>query len=160
MAGRPLLIRSAQGVVLVLITLTALTACSQGRSEAGDRGYGDEPAEVVRVAGSDRASIILTPRAAERIGIQTEPVVEAFLPGVTTPVRIFSSSALIYDRKGETWVYVASRFRDFVRERVTVVRLEGDRVVVEAGLAGGTDVVTVGAAELLGSEYGVEGRGQ
>jgi hypothetical protein len=43
----------------------------------------------------------------------------------------------------------------FVRSPITVVTIEGNRAVLSAGPAAGTQVVTVGAAELLGTEYEV-----
>jgi hypothetical protein len=40
---------------------------------------------------------------------------------------------------------------------VAVARIEGDDAILQSGLATGALVVTVGGAELLGAEYGVEG---
>jgi hypothetical protein len=68
------------------------------------------------------------------------------------------AAALVYDKNGGTWVYTNSQPLTFVRERVTVARIEGDLAVLQSGPAPGTAVATVGAAELLGTEYGVEGQ--
>jgi membrane fusion protein, heavy metal efflux system len=42
-----------------------------------------------------------------------------------------------------------------MRERVTVEFIEGDQAVLSKGPAEGSAVVTVGAAELYGTEFGV-----
>ena len=43
----------------------------------------------------------------------------------------------------------------FKREPIDVERIDGDVAVVRSGPAAGTPVVTVGAAELWGFEFGV-----
>jgi hypothetical protein len=67
-------------------------------------------------------------------------------------------AALVYDDSGDIWVYTVTRPLTYMRQRVAVARIEGDLAVLESGPAPGTAVVTVGVAELLGSEYGVEGQ--
>ncbi|TCD14192.1 hypothetical protein [Oricola cellulosilytica] len=64
-------------------------------------------------------------------------------------------SALIYDKNGGTWVYVAETPDTFLRHKVDVEFIDGDSVYLLDGPPPGTKVVTVGAAELLGTEYKV-----
>jgi hypothetical protein len=45
----------------------------------------------------------------------------------------------------------------FVPQEVVIARIDGDTAILTSGPAPGTEVVTVGAAELLGAEYGVPG---
>jgi hypothetical protein len=52
-------------------------------------------------------------------------------------------------------VYVSPSANTYTREPVTVEVIEGDRAVLAAGPAAGTAVVSVGAAELYGTETGV-----
>jgi len=52
-------------------------------------------------------------------------------------------------------VYVTSAPNVYIREPITVELIEGDRAVLTAGPAAGTAVVSVGAAELYGTETGV-----
>ena len=68
--------------------------------------------------------------------------------------RIVATSSVLYDAKGKTWVYTSPEPMVFVRHAITVDHIDGDRVVLSDGPAPGTAVVTVGAAELLGTEYG------
>jgi hypothetical protein len=64
---------------------------------------------------------------------------------------------VLYFSDGSTWVYTVAGPRTYVRQRVTIARTTGDTAMLQAGPAPGTAVVTVGAAELLGSETGVAG---
>jgi hypothetical protein len=67
---------------------------------------------------------------------------------------VVPTSSVLYDAKGKTWVYTSPEPMVFVRHAITVDHIDGDRVVLSDGPASGTTVVTVGAAELLGTEYG------
>jgi hypothetical protein len=118
----------------------------------------DRPAQVERIPGSDVSRVVLTERAAERIGLVTVTVQQVPTPKAGTPSTSVPLAAVVYDRGGATWVYTVTAPRTYVRQRVTVALVAGDLAILSAGPAPGTEVVTVGAAELLGSEYGVEGQ--
>ena len=68
--------------------------------------------------------------------------------------RVVPTSSVLYDAKGKTWVYTNPEPLVFVRHAISVDHVDGDRVVLSDGPLPGTAVVTVGAAELLGTEYG------
>lgn len=112
-----------------------------------------EPATVEHVAGVDR--VVLTAAAARRLAIATEPVREAQVAGATR--RVIPYAAVLYDANGDTWTYTNPEPLVYVRRRVTVESIQGDRVVLADGPAPGTAVVTVGATELYGTEFGVSG---
>jgi hypothetical protein len=88
-----------------------------------------------------------------------------FQPGqkVTVSVPLHESEAglvvpygaILYDIDGGTWVYEASSPQVFVRRRVELARVIADLAVLRRGPPAGTSVVTVGAAELFGTEFGV-----
>jgi len=63
-------------------------------------------------------------------------------------------SAVVFDVHGGAWVYEALRAHTFVRRRVEVERVEGEVAVLARGPAAGVAVVSVGAPELLGTEFG------
>jgi cobalt-zinc-cadmium efflux system membrane fusion protein len=52
------------------------------------------------------------------------------------------------------WVYELTGPGVYVRKRVAVLRVEGDRALLSRGPRAGTTVVAVGAAELYGTEFG------
>ena len=133
---------------LVLVGLLAaglqLSACTHQTAEA--EGATSEPATIEQVAGGDVSRLTLTARAAERLG-------KATVEGHARTVVPYG--AVLYDAKGVTWVYVAREPLSYLRERITVDDIEDDRAVLTDGPAAGTAVVSVGAAELYGTEFGV-----
>jgi hypothetical protein len=66
-------------------------------------------------------------------------------------------AAMLYDHEGATFVYQARGPLSFVRTPVVVDRIDGARVLLTKGPAPGTKVVTVGAAEVWGTEQDVAG---
>ena len=63
-------------------------------------------------------------------------------------------AAVLYDAFGGTWVYEARDGGTFVRQRVALADVVGDTAVLRQGPRAGTRVVTIGAAELFGTEFG------
>lgn len=94
--------------------------------------------------------ILLSARAAERIGIETAPVRDQ-LVGKRQRI-VVPYSALIYGPDGQAWTYTTKSPLTFVRQRVTVDSINGDLAIVSKGPGVGSRVVTVGAEELFGSE--------
>jgi len=99
--------------------------------------------------------VTLEPRAAERIGLQTTLVLEQTMTvdGKTGPRKVIPYGAIMYDTKGETWTFTNPQPLVYVRHKVVVEDIEGDRVILSDGPPAGTTVVTVGAAELMGAEH-------
>jgi hypothetical protein len=64
-------------------------------------------------------------------------------------------SAIIYDVHGDIGVYTSPEPLVFVRHGVTIDHIDQEMAVLEDGPDVGTLIVTVGAAELLGTESGV-----
>jgi hypothetical protein len=109
-----------------------------------------EPAVIEPIAGTDLHRIALSTRAAERLGIQTEPVRALTVDGVQRPVIAYS--AVLYDASGATWAYAEEEPLVFLRHAITVISIDGDVAVLSAGPPTGALVVTVGVAELFGTE--------
>jgi hypothetical protein len=106
----------------------------------------NEPASVEKIAGSDRARVILTDRAAKRLGVQTTRVKRA--PGGL----VVPSAALFVDTDGVWWVYTNPEPLVFVRHEIRLDRESGGHAFLSSGPPVGTEVVTVGVAELRGVE--------
>jgi len=66
-------------------------------------------------------------------------------------------SAVIYGVEGGVWTYTSTGPLTFVRAPITVESIQGDTAVLSEGPDPGTDVVTVGGEELLGTEFAIEG---
>jgi hypothetical protein len=89
----------------------------------------------------------LTP--GQRVGVRL------VTPGSGEPRKVIPYSAVLYDASGDAWVYTSPGPLEFVRARVAIDKIDGDLAVLQEGPAAGTQVVTVGAAELFGAESGV-----
>jgi len=63
-------------------------------------------------------------------------------------------AAVLYDIHGATWVYEDLGGNRYARRRIQIARHAGDRAVVSRGIGEGARVVTEGAAELFGTEFG------
>jgi hypothetical protein len=135
-----------------LVALGALGVSACARSEAFDNeAASDEgPSKVEHVKGSDVARIVLTAQAAGRLGIRTASVADA------GGRRSIPYAAVLYDPDGKAFTYTSPARLTYVRRPIDVARIDGAEAVLRAGPPAGTTVVTVGAAELLGTEYGVE----
>jgi len=67
---------------------------------------------------------------------------------------VVPAAAVLYDIHGDTWVYEDLGGNAYARRRIQVARHAGDLAVITRGIAEGTKVVTDGAAELFGTEFG------
>lgn len=106
-----------------------------------------EAATLEKIEGKEVSKISLTESASNRLGLTTEPVQAGPDGKLQVPY-----SALIYDASGGTWVYTSPGPLVFVREPVAVERIDASTVRLTSGPGPGTEIVTVGAAELLGAE--------
>jgi hypothetical protein len=138
-------------VSLVLIGALGLVIAS--RVSAIQEAHEGEPAYVEPVEGSALSRVILSEKAAERLAIATTPVADEEISGELR--KIIPYAAVIYTPDGETWTYTSPEPLVFVREAIDVERIDGDKVILTAGPETGTEVVTLGAAELFGAEAGV-----
>jgi hypothetical protein len=82
-------------------------------------------------------------------------MVEVSLMGDEGTRLVVPYSSLIYDIYGDTWVYVNPEPLHYLRVPVMVDYIQGDKVVLVEGPAAGTQVVTIGVAELHGADTGV-----
>ena len=114
------------------------------------------PALIKPVAGSQIPQLQLTERAVQRLGVVTQPVRQTATAGHAAR-EIIPYSAVVYDTDGSTWTYVNTAARTYERKPITVTEIDGDVAQLSAGPPAGTPVVTVGAAELLGTEYNISG---
>jgi hypothetical protein len=81
--------------------------------------------------------------------------VETPVPGSEAQRKIVPYAAVMYGPHGETWVYTNPEPLTFIRHSIAIDYIDGDQVVLSDGPPTGTKVVTVGVAELYGTESGV-----
>lgn len=65
------------------------------------------------------------------------------------------SSAIVRDIYGGEWVYEQTAPETYVRQRIEVAASESGRAILAHGLRPGAAIVTTGAMELFGTEFGV-----
>jgi len=135
--------------VLMIAAGLAMTGCATATG-ASAGGQDEAPAVVEQVPQGEIPAVTLKADAAERIGLQTGKVSEESVDGV--PRKVVPYSALLYDPKGDAYVYATSAPLVFRRAKLVVDTITGDRVVLADGPPAGTTVVTVGASELFGAE--------
>jgi hypothetical protein len=137
-------------LLAVAVLGVALAACAAESSESSSEG---DPAatieEVEAPDGTELQKVTLTRRAITRLGIRFEPVADQ------AGELVVPYAAVVYDPDGGTWVYTQPGPRSFLRERVTVREIAGDRALLTSGPEAGTPVVTVATAELYGAEQGI-----
>jgi hypothetical protein len=137
---------------LVIGAAAILAGCSTAAPEEAP------PAVIKPVPGSQIPQLELTARAVQRLGIVTQPVRELSTTARQRSAReVIPYSAVVYDHDGSTWTYVTTAARTYERKPITVTEIDGGVVQMSAGPPAGTEVVTVGAAELLGTEYNISG---
>lgn len=112
------------------------------------------PVEVGEVLGDESHRLVLSESAARRLGIETVPVRANAGDGAGLAVPY---GAILYDAHGQVWVYAVTDHLTFVRHPVEVIEVVGDEALLASGPPTGTEIVTVGVAELYGAETGVGG---
>jgi hypothetical protein len=132
---------------ILIITGLLLSACA---SVAEEEGALQDPATLEPIEGSDVSRVTLTEEAAVRLDIEVDPVL---LTGSATTIPY---AAVFYTATGDTWTYTNPEPLTFVRVPIVVDHIRGDDVFLSDGPPPGMDVVTQGAAELYGTETGVE----
>lgn len=132
---------------LLLIAGLLLSACA---SVAEEEETLHEPATVEPIEGSDVSRLTLTEEAVVRLDIEVDPVLGT---GSATTIPY---AAVFYTATGDTWTYTNPEPLTFVRVPIVVDHIRGDDVFLSDGPPSGMDVVTQGAAELYGTETGVE----
>lgn len=129
---------------LTVLGVTLLSAC--GGAVTDEYVIENDPGHVKHIEGSDLGRVFLTPAAATRLGIETAAVATAGRR-LTVP-----RTAVFVDAEGVWWVYTNPHPHQFVRHEVRIAHERDDRAFLRFGPSAGTDVVTVGVAELYGVE--------
>ena len=135
-------------VGLLILAVLQFWACQKK-----DHGHHFEhPSELEEIPGSEFKKVIFTEKAMERTGVETGIVTQE---SNSPRQKVVPYGALLYGPHGDTWVYTSPEPRVFVRAVVDVNYIEGDKVFLNDGPPVGTIVVTVGTAEIYGTEFEV-----
>ena len=136
--------RWIRALLIVLALPLLVAACGGSAAEEPATA----PAVTEKVKGSDVIRVKLTAEAAERLGVETVAVRR---DGDRT---VIPYEAVLYDPDGATWTYTSPSPSVYQRENIVVARVDGGSAVLTRGPPVGIQVVTAGATEIWGVEYG------
>jgi predicted small secreted protein len=134
-------------IVAALLAVPLLLAACGGTA---NEGAGADPATVEHVKGTDITRVKLTTNAARLLGVRTERVRREGAGART----VIPYDAVLYDADGGTWTYTSPNPLVYQRADIRVSRIDGVSAILTRGPPAGTRVVTAGATEIWGAEYG------
>jgi hypothetical protein len=137
------------GALTVVVLL--LPSC---RTVEEEDSAGEGPARIETVEGTDRAQVIMTAEATERLDIRTATVRDG--KRADQSYTLIPHASVFYGPSGEVWTYTSPDPLTFERTLIEVDRIDGDVAFLTKGPPSGAQVVTRGAAQLFGIETGVD----
>lgn len=130
-------------LLLLSLMWACLCACEQSKSTTSEV----EPVKLEDIPGTSLHRVILTEEAAKRIDLQTVKI------AANPSGSVIPYSSMIYDPKGQAWVYTVIGKQTYVRAPIHVQSVAEDKVILKDGPQPGTEIVNIGVPELYGSEY-------
>lgn len=138
-------------VLIRLIFVVAMALVVGGCTKTGAAPKAETPKREM-VGKADAAGIkriTLKDVETQRLGIEFAEVTKSG-ERLTMPYN-----ALLYDPSGGEWAFASAEKNVYARTPLKVEAIEADKVYLAKGPAVGTKLVTNGAAELYGIEFGV-----
>jgi hypothetical protein len=136
--------------VLMVAMSTACLAAPCASDLAAEGALKITPARVEATLDAKIKKVTLTPKAAERLGIQIDEV-----RADPSGRRIVPYTSVLYDLTGKTWVYISADPLTFVRGAVEIDTIKGDNVYLSDGPPTGTKVLAAGVPQVYGAEVKV-----
>jgi len=143
-------IRRSHGTAALLVSAGLILTGCQVSAQGADAPL-EKVASVTTQPNGGPANLTLSEHAQQRLGIQTARVTKG-PDGLSVPY-----AAVVYDAEGASWVFARTGRLSYHRAEVSLGHKTGDDVALTSGPPAGTEVVTVGAAELVGVETGIDG---
>lgn len=137
-------------LALLVAGCLPLAACKKMAEEEEVEGTAAKVVHQDETHPDQPTIITLDEDAVKRIDVQTAAIEDIDVSGAKQ--RVMPYAALLYDTEGQTWTFTSAEPMTFVRQRIKVDRIEGDKAILAEGPEAGTKVVTVGVAQLYGSE--------
>jgi hypothetical protein len=149
MSSKTTIWRAFLGFVVAVAATVSLAGCAEIEVPLAEP-Y--EPAHLESTGPDQPARIILTDEAQRRVQLQT------------TKVRLedgdleVEHAALVFDKKGKPWVFTVVGPLTYLRAPVKIKEIDDELMILVSGPPPGTEVVTVGAIELWGTELEIAGK--
>ena len=141
--------RAFLGFVVTVAAAASLAGCAEIEVPLAEP-Y--EPAHLESTGPDQPARVILTEEAQHRVQLQTT-LVKPHGADVS-----LEHAALVFDKKGKPWVFTVVGPRTYVRAPVGIKEIDDELMILSSGPPPGTEVVTVGAIELWGTELEIAGK--
>ena len=135
---------------MLAVSALFLAGC-QAPAAGSDATATAQPAVVEPAADGGPARVTLTARAEGELGLLTGAVAQ----GDGEPTIPYG--AVVYDADGASWAFARVDDRTYQRIPITIARVVADQATLTSGPPAGTEVVTQGAAFLVGAEAGISG---
>ena len=148
-----------RGLAASVTVLAAITVGASGCSEAGASNEENPETAVTVEAGADEdqpARLTFSERAEQLLGLRTEPV-RPLTGQANGATEVIAYSAVVYDADGKSWTFSSPSPRTYIRVPIVISSIAGQAVQLKSGPPVGTQVVVVGAPELVGAEAGISG---
>jgi len=148
-----------RGLAASVTVLAAITVGASGCSEAGASNEENPETAVTVEAGADEdqpARLTVSERAEQRLGLRTEPA-RPLTGQANGATEVIAYSAVVYDADGKSWTFSSPSPRTYIRVPIVISSIAGQAVQLKSGPPVGTQVVVVGAPELVGAEAGISG---
>jgi hypothetical protein len=150
MSSKISLRRALQGFVVAVAATASFAGCAEIEVPMAEP-Y--EPAHLESTGPNRPARVILTEEAQHRVQLQTT-LVKPHGADVS-----LDEAAVVYDKKGKPWVFTVIGPLTYMRAAVAIKEVQADKLaILSSGPPAGTEVVTVGAIELWGTELGIAGQ--
>jgi hypothetical protein len=149
MSSKTTLRKALLGFVVAVAATASMAGCAEIEVPLAEP-Y--EPAHLESTGPDQPKRVILTEEAVHRIELQT------------TKVRLedgdleVEHAAAVYDQKGMPWVFTVIGPLTYVRAPVEIKEIDDELMILASGPPPGTEVVTVGAIELWGTELEIAGK--
>lgn len=131
-------------VVAIAVAILPVSGCDKPSTSAKANA-----ATVKKPEEPGPKRITLTDTEAKNLGI-------AFVEVTQEGAQLVAPyNTLLYDATGKEWVFISPEPNVFMRAEIKVEKIEDEKVFLVQGPAAGTKLVTDGAAELYGIEFGV-----
>jgi hypothetical protein len=143
-------LRAACASFLLVAGVVSVSAC--GEASTGydyETASHHEPAKLEPIEGTDVQRVIFDAEGARRVDLQTVPIRQA------GKSKVIPYKSVVYDAEGNEYAYTSPEPLTFVRREIDVDHVTGDSAVLSDGPPAGTEVVTVGAAQVYGTEFEV-----
>jgi hypothetical protein len=129
-------------ILIAMLAALSLSACAPAAPVEDEI----KPVTLEPITGTDLNRLTLTEDAAKRLDVQTAEVREV------DGQMVVPYASILYEANGNTWVYVNVAPLVYIRQAIVIDSINGDEAILSKGPDSGSTVVTVGAAELYGSE--------